>query len=402
VDRLTELVRRAQAGDERAFDAIVRRLQDMAVAYAYAVLGDFHLAQDAAQEAFLDAFRELPRLREPAAFLAWFRRVVYKQCDRQIRRRRLTIVPLDQAAAAVAHQGDPAAAAERRAEREIVRSAIQALPERERVVAALFYIGGHSQREISAFLGVPISTVKNRLHASRGRLKERMLALVQHDLHSQRPSQDERFAARVSEMLQAARVGDGERVRALLDADGALVGPVDDPAHGHDRVTPLHYAAEHGQIEVARALLERGADINAVEPSHQLTPLGWATTFPRRLQREMAEFLLSRGARLDIHSAAALGMTHDVEVLLRQDPSLADQRLTDNNGALAPLHLAAWWGHTETVRLLLAHGADPTAQDWQGKTPLERARQHGHAETAAVLREHRGRATRKKRRGNAP
>lgn len=65
---LSTLVVRAQTGDRAAFDDIVLRFQDMAVGYAPALLGDFHLAEDAAQEAFVGAWTELPRLHKPAAF----------------------------------------------------------------------------------------------------------------------------------------------------------------------------------------------------------------------------------------------------------------------------------------------------------------------------------------------
>ena len=61
---LPPLVRRAQAGDRDAFDLIVHRFQDRAVGYAYVLLGDFHRAEDAAQDAFLQAFQDLPTLRE--------------------------------------------------------------------------------------------------------------------------------------------------------------------------------------------------------------------------------------------------------------------------------------------------------------------------------------------------
>lgn len=56
------LILRAKVGDLDAFEVIVRRFQDMAVGYAYSVLGDFHLAQDAAQEAFVEAYRDLARV----------------------------------------------------------------------------------------------------------------------------------------------------------------------------------------------------------------------------------------------------------------------------------------------------------------------------------------------------
>ena len=67
-NRITSLVRAAQAGDALSFAELVRAYQDMAVAYATSILRDYHLAEDAAQEAFVEVYRELASLREPAAF----------------------------------------------------------------------------------------------------------------------------------------------------------------------------------------------------------------------------------------------------------------------------------------------------------------------------------------------
>jgi hypothetical protein len=78
-----------------AYGEIVRRFQDMAVGYAHALLGDFHLAEDAAQEAFLRAYLDLGKLHESAAFPGWFRRIVFKHCDRVRRKKTLHAVPLD-------------------------------------------------------------------------------------------------------------------------------------------------------------------------------------------------------------------------------------------------------------------------------------------------------------------
>src|ERR687883_1015826 len=75
-----------------AFDELVRRFQDMAFACAYAALCDFHLAEDAAQEAFVAAWRKLSRLREPAAFPGWLRRVVLTECSRLTRGKRAPMV----------------------------------------------------------------------------------------------------------------------------------------------------------------------------------------------------------------------------------------------------------------------------------------------------------------------
>jgi len=95
MDSLQSLILRTREGDADAYAEIVRRFQDMAVGYGYAVLGDFQSAEDAAQEAFLEAYRDLASLREPVAFPGWFRRIVFKQCDRILRRKSLAMIPID-------------------------------------------------------------------------------------------------------------------------------------------------------------------------------------------------------------------------------------------------------------------------------------------------------------------
>ena len=97
VEELRSLLTLATAGNSEAYDRIVARFRDMAYSYAYAILRDFGLAEDATQEAFLQAFQDLPRLREPGAFPGWLRRIVFKECDRLTRRKRLPTVPLEEA-----------------------------------------------------------------------------------------------------------------------------------------------------------------------------------------------------------------------------------------------------------------------------------------------------------------
>src|SRR5215475_3275057 len=87
---LESLVHSVREGDADAYASIVRRFQDMAVGYGYSILRDFQLAEDAAQEAFFEAYRSLDQLRTPAAFPGWFRRIVFKHCDRLTRGRRFS------------------------------------------------------------------------------------------------------------------------------------------------------------------------------------------------------------------------------------------------------------------------------------------------------------------------
>src|SRR6266852_1360660 len=100
---LQSLVRAAQHGDKDAFGQIVMRFQDMAYASAYAMVGDLCLAQDVAQEAFLDAYLSLPKLRDPAAFPGWFRRIVIGHSNRQRRSQVVTTVPLEDTGSLYTH-----------------------------------------------------------------------------------------------------------------------------------------------------------------------------------------------------------------------------------------------------------------------------------------------------------
>ncbi len=148
---LAELVTRTQAGDLDAYGEIVRRFQDMAYGYGYSMLGDFSAAEDAAQESFIQAYRELANLREPEAFPGWFRRIVYTQCAMVARRNHVQTVPLDDLAEMASAGADPHELAERSEMRDRVLGAIRALPENERVVTALFYINGYSHNDIAGF-----------------------------------------------------------------------------------------------------------------------------------------------------------------------------------------------------------------------------------------------------------
>ena len=100
MDELVEQIGRAKDGDLAAYGDIVRRFQNLAYGCAYAVLSDFHLAEDVAQEAFIEAYHKLSDLREPKAFPGWFRRIVLGQCNRVTRKRR--VPPLTELTVAIA------------------------------------------------------------------------------------------------------------------------------------------------------------------------------------------------------------------------------------------------------------------------------------------------------------
>jgi len=182
-----------------AFGELVRRFQDMVYGYAYAILGDFHLAEDVAQEAFITAYQKLDQLRDAKAFPGWLKRIVLTQCNRMTRRKSLPTEPLETALGVSTVHSDPAEIMLEKEMSDSILMAVQALPEKERMVTTLLYINGYSQNEVANFLEVSVGTVNSRLHRSREKLKERMIAMIQENLHGKRPSRNERFVRKVLE-----------------------------------------------------------------------------------------------------------------------------------------------------------------------------------------------------------
>jgi RNA polymerase sigma factor (sigma-70 family) len=203
---LAKTIQNARCGDLDSFGRLVTYYQDMAYAYAYSLLGDFHLAQDATQEAFIDAYRHISSLRVPEAFPGWFRRIVLKHCNRLTRGKSIQTVPLDAAREQAGSELRPDEALIRNDMRRSVLGALQALSQDQRSVTSLYYINGYSQAEVADFLDVPITTVNNRLHAARRQLKERMVTMVQQELTNNALPKDE-FCHIVLDKLSKQQAG---------------------------------------------------------------------------------------------------------------------------------------------------------------------------------------------------
>lgn len=192
--------------DERAtaFSRVVQTYQDMAFGYAYALLGDAHLAEDATQEAFLAAWQELPKLKEPEAFPGWLKRIVHTQCTRLTRRKRLYTVELTEGLGPDLWQGDPETTTGAQETEAELRLALQTLPEHERLAVVLYYLDEYTQAEIATFLGIMANTVKQRLFSARKRLQGALGEQVKSLLAQRKPSRDDSFVNLVR-MLVAVR-----------------------------------------------------------------------------------------------------------------------------------------------------------------------------------------------------
>jgi len=193
---------------QRAFGELVRIFQDMAYAAAYARLGDFSLAQDAAQEAFISAWQALQQLRQPEAFPGWFRRIVLTECNRLTRGKRLPTVSLEEGLDFNSPRANPQTAVERDELTKAVFAAINKLSFNERMVVVLFYVQEHSQIDIGAFLNVPTTTVAKRLYSARARLRGMMMDSFKQDLTAHRPSRNVTFAEKVRAGIYDEYVGE--------------------------------------------------------------------------------------------------------------------------------------------------------------------------------------------------
>ncbi len=162
-----DLVRAASEGDptkrHAAFECLVRQFQDLAYGCAYGILGHFHLAQDASQDAFLTAYTELGKLEAPEAFPGWFKRIVIRKALRLSQTRRLPFEPIEVALSVSTDGPDQMEQIETQETQSLVHAAIEALPEHERIVTVLFYLTEYSQKKIAEFLDLSLPSVKKRL-----------------------------------------------------------------------------------------------------------------------------------------------------------------------------------------------------------------------------------------------
>jgi RNA polymerase sigma-70 factor (ECF subfamily) len=164
------LVAAAKAGDEGAFERLIDRYRPGLHALCFDRTGDFHTAEDLAQDAVLRAHQHLHTLSDDHAFAAWLRRIALNCCRAWQQRPWPETVEIDPENCPQPTQDVLFEAMRRDAARE-VRAAIAKLPENNRIALLMHYIRANSYREIAEFLGVPETTVVGRLHRARGRLR---------------------------------------------------------------------------------------------------------------------------------------------------------------------------------------------------------------------------------------
>lgn len=165
-----KLIAMAQRGDRGAFNELVRRHREGVINVVYRLCADANLAEDAAQEAFIRAWRGLASYRPRSAFRNWLYRIATNITLDVLRRERET-VDIEQLSLAASDSG-PEATLVGRERGEQVQRAVLSLPPASRAVLVLREYEGLSYREVAEALDIPIGTVMSRLNYARTRLRE--------------------------------------------------------------------------------------------------------------------------------------------------------------------------------------------------------------------------------------
>ena len=175
----TQLIQDTLAGDDEAFNALVRKYQKSVHALAWRKIGDFHYAEEVTQDTFLRAYKNLSTLKNPHQFAGWLYVIANRLCLNWLQKQKSAIQSLeDTPLKEIEHASYTHYESERRETAageyrlELAKKLLAKLPESERTVATLYYLGEMTTKEIGRFLGVSVNTITSRLQRARKRLQD--------------------------------------------------------------------------------------------------------------------------------------------------------------------------------------------------------------------------------------
>ena len=182
-----QLIRRILSGDDAAFNALVRKHQKGIHALVWRKVGDFHIAEEITQDTFLQVYKNLAQLKNPNQFSGWMYVIASRLCLKWLQKNKNTSAMQSLEDTPVAEIEESSythyvseqqltESTERR--REIVKKLLAKLPESERTVVTLHFLGEMTAKEIGKLLGVSVNTIKSRLRRGRKRLQEQQEELL--------------------------------------------------------------------------------------------------------------------------------------------------------------------------------------------------------------------------------
>ena len=181
-----QLIQRTLSGDDTAFGILFRRHQKSVHALVWRKIGNFHTAEDITQDTFLQAYKKLPTLKNHNQFAGWLYVIANRLCIDWSRKRRLITQSLEdtrveeiERASYTHHVSEQQQTEIAEHRHHLVKKLLAKLPESERTVVTLYYLGEMTTKEIGKFLGVSVDTIKSRLRRGRKRLQEDEELMIQ-------------------------------------------------------------------------------------------------------------------------------------------------------------------------------------------------------------------------------
>lgn len=180
-----ELITESVSGQTEAFDLLILRYQDRLYNALVQILRNREDARDAVQESFVMAWTKLATFRGEAGFYSWLFRVSYNVAMSRQRKKKLPTTSINNQLASgsitpIDHHQDakPSHRMETTERQQIVQTALENLPEEYRTVLVLKEIENFKYEQIAEIVGVPLGTVRSRIHRARGLLREHLLKLL--------------------------------------------------------------------------------------------------------------------------------------------------------------------------------------------------------------------------------
>lgn len=175
------LLDKIQAGDPSACRTLVNRHKDYAFTVAYRILQNRENAEEAAQDAFMQAFRSLSSFNREAKFTTWFYRIVFNAALGMKRKQQIIVEDIE-TVHFVPTTDASAEEIKRREQRMYIEKALRQLIPDDATVLTLFYLKEHSLEEIAEITGVTVSNTKVRLHRARQRMAVEMDLLLKKEI----------------------------------------------------------------------------------------------------------------------------------------------------------------------------------------------------------------------------
>jgi len=217
-----EIVQQAQTGDTDSFSELVKRYQGTVYGLAYHFVRNFADAEDLSQEVFITAYYRLCQVKHPSRFAAWLRIITINHCRMWLRKQR-EMIPLTEIRNLSVPS--PQELIEQYEQEIAVRQAIDSLPESQRLIVTMYYLGNSSYREIGTFLGLSETAIQGRLQRARQQLKGRLMQMVKETLGEKQLPED--FSHRIQEVVANARkyfqaIDQAEAQRLSEDPNGVF------------------------------------------------------------------------------------------------------------------------------------------------------------------------------------